>query len=376
MVLSSIIIIPQFFFNFSLLKTAAQLSSPFIRRTTIITTFPSAFGTSNCTKQRTIPAPTYPKRKNYNPKMKDVVCRYEGKGLKSARAGEPASFLVIVDQAMKANGVYVTFEGEHAVFGVIGLETTDNTTYAVNFNAPFAGKYKVEVDFLPLVGSFRKAIGGSFYITVKGKEPKATLDLTRALDRCKSDVPGEGVWLKCNSPYYNSSNCLREGMVFKPYSCQYQVWTQEELVYYATNGPPRWIMFIGNSVLRGVFFSALDLILGATGKGMTSSSSWKCWGNIDITIGNLRLTYQDFRASYLDSSTHELVCHGEKIASDSNQKYVQNATEFLHRVFVEGEEKPTTLVSYTRWGQPEQERKILDTVLESWDGNLVSLFFR
>lgn len=58
---------------------------------------------------------------------------------------------------------------------------------------------------------------------------------------------------------------------------------------------------MGTSTTRGIFWQLMDMVSPpALGANISFTQLWKCWGVLDYTIGNLRITYRDFRWHYPD----------------------------------------------------------------------------
>jgi len=69
---------------------------------------------------------------------------------------------------------------------------------------------------------------------------------------------------------------------------------------------PLWIAILGTSTTRGIFFEFVDTILPEQQTvNLTQSKWWKCWGVLDATIGNFRITYRDQRLHYGDEVLSE-----------------------------------------------------------------------
>lgn len=100
-----------------------------------------------------------------------------------------------------------------------------------------------------------------------------------------------GRWLEChNTPLA----CVRTGWVWVANDCHIPILSPDEIINHA----PTWIVFAGSSVERGTFLSTVDYVLGSRAANLTESDFWKCWGWMDLTVGNLRVSYLDFRIWY------------------------------------------------------------------------------
>lgn len=100
-----------------------------------------------------------------------------------------------------------------------------------------------------------------------------------------------GRWLEChNTPL----PCVRTGWVWVPSDCYIPVMSPGDII----NQRPTWIVFAGSSIERGSFLSVVDYVLGPRAANLTNSDYWKCWGWMDLAVGNLRISYLDFRVFY------------------------------------------------------------------------------
>ncbi len=226
------------------------------------------------------------------------------------------------------------------------------------------------------------------------------------MGRCSGGLPdARAFWFSCSTApgLPHPEECLRWGYSFRPQNgrCYYENWTNRDLVAYATNKalPPQWIVVAGTSRLRGVFLSAADhLLAGRRGEFETMS---KCWGRMDVEVGNLRLTFQDFRAQDIlgqwpiPEQERRFQCHNDKQASYDDSEYARNTTLFVERLFDpqkrqgkgkgkagdgdgDGDRVPTHLVfEYIERRKPELYRDIIfDAIPPDWRGAATGVFFR
>lgn len=100
-----------------------------------------------------------------------------------------------------------------------------------------------------------------------------------------------GRWLECHK---TPLLCVRTGWIWVPSDCYIPVMSADEII----NQTPTWIVFAGSSIERGTFLSIVDYILGPRAANLTNSDFWKCWGWMDLTVGNMRISYIDFRVFY------------------------------------------------------------------------------
>jgi len=149
---------------------------------------------------------------------------------------------------------------------------------------------------------------------------------TRVCDLSDLESSGKGRWVECDAAGIAPEQCLFDGWVYLPYNCQWDlVNTIDALeiskeIADARSGQPVWIVVTGSSIERGTLHALVDMLgsIGnydpATGdidgsvadalfKGINDvrgqGSTTKCWGWYDVQIGNIRLSYQDFRTVYM-----------------------------------------------------------------------------
>jgi len=149
-----------------------------------------------------------------------------------------------------------------------------------------------------------------------------------------------------------------------------------------------WIVFAGTSRLRGAFLAAVDQLLG--GKPGEFAIINKCWGRMDVTLGNTRLTYQDFRALTLapwplrtPDEPRTFQCHDTKQAMLDGMEFYQNATQFITHIFKRRAKdaafrQPTSfLFEKIRDAKEELYHDMLFQHLpRDWPGTAIAIFFR
>jgi len=136
-------------------------------------------------------------------------------------------------------------------------------------------------------------------------------------------LPDAGQWMKCTAPGLSKAHesFFRWGYPFPPRDgCYYDNWTPQELAVYASTPTTekKWLLILGSSKIRGVFLSAVDHLV--KGIGGQFEGIVICWGRMDVEVGHLRITYQDFRAPTRipwplpkDGLTE---CHGKNVSVD------------------------------------------------------------
>lgn len=244
-----------------------------------------------------------------------------GPGLRSASTGVPASFTIRLAGADgsgtrqgqqenpdweynvdKKRFIYVWVASEDNVF-VAGVRNNGNGTLTATYESSFPGDYLIHVEDVNLrvqdhFGRGRPIVGSPFSLTVSG-DPAVDVD---ALPVCGGQEEEEedlassywrtGSWVSSNIAARNHG-VLRDGWVFQPKTCVYEAFSYDDLMLLAGLDEPTWLLALGNSILRGVFLTILDMALAQGQKDEFSTSVVKkCWGFIDVRIGNLRISYQ------------------------------------------------------------------------------------
>ena len=142
---------------------------------------------------------------------------------------------------------------------------------------------------------FTEAQGSPWQLQVT---PAAPQPLPRR--RCKLGVDAlEGRWVRTSSGLC-SWGCPRDGWTLVSKTCHWHVHTPAEVHEKVTK--PLWLAILGNSIMRGALQALVDQLVpeawqsfvgieDAPGKG----TNVKCWGWLDFEVGNLRLSFQDYR---------------------------------------------------------------------------------
>jgi len=115
----------------------------------------------------------------------------------------------------------------------------------------------------------------------------------------------QGRWIRCSSACVEP--CPRDGWIFAPWDCSHRIYSPAQAQALASplaraRGRPLWIAVVGNSVLRGILHSMVDLLcegcdIFTDGQNNIplEGSIVKCWGWFDIALGSIRISYQDWR---------------------------------------------------------------------------------
>ena len=107
--------------------------------------------------------------------------------------------------------------------------------------------------------------------------------------QCTSIEP-HGRYVPCDPA--RTSACLASGWAWVPQNCHYKMYSAAEV---AAVPRPVWILYLGSSVMRGMFYSTLDMMLGPQAANLSGAGWFKCWNRLELTLGSMRVTYQDFR---------------------------------------------------------------------------------
>lgn len=191
----------------------------------------------------------------------------------------------------------------------------DHHTYIWEPNFP--GRYEVFVHELnhnhpPLSREFETAlIQPPYPIHIWGA---TELDMLSLNERIRDMTPcqqlpevnvyshWDGDWL---GPAFKLDNSLRNGWTFLPngdgMDCKIDTFTSRDL----GKIPKKVKVYVmGNSIMRGVFLSLVDLMLPVKDKvRLKDSIIGKCWGRASVTRGNLEVIYQGKNNDFISVAT-------------------------------------------------------------------------
>eukprot|EP00904_Undaria_pinnatifida_P003351 jgi/Undpi1/13016/HiC_scaffold_8.g02679.m1 len=287
--------------------------------------------------------------------------------------------------------MYVWIASMDQIFIAEVVNNGDGTLTAT-YQSSFPGIYSVYVEVVALEqpDEGRPIVGSPFTLTISG-EPSLDID---ALPICGTEKNEDiastfwrpGTWVSSNIAS-RSHGVMTDGWVFQPRMCVHDMFSYEDLMLLADLEEPTWVLVLGGSVQRGVFLMLIDLALAQGQKDeLLSSALAKCWGYLDIQIGNLRFTYQasgliadlkDFRLYTVAEKGDSTICNNEKLQSASTAAYVSSCKDFLDKVvFEEGTHWPTVIMALSNLVDDEGASNMpIEVMMEAlptnWDGSLV-----
>eukprot|EP00906_Rhabdomonas_costata_P017123 RCo024652 len=141
---------------------------------------------------------------------------------------------------------------------------------------------------------------------------------------------------------------------------------------------------MGSSKIRGVFLSAVDLLINRLGAGLDTLH--KCWGRMDVQLGNVRLSYVDVRAISVTHDNMALEHHVCRLCSYFDNSLVStnysqlefNTTQIVSSLLRDPWGPPTSLViDWSPFGPTEAPvaAKLL-AIPDDFRGQIVVMGFR
>eukprot|EP00667_Euglena_gracilis_P006945 EG_transcript_7011 len=310
------------------------------------------------------PAPAVFPRPLYHDHRNDFYCHtpslhtVSGPGLRRAHTKQ-RTFFDIQWAAGARTALYIWAANEHYMFA--GEVNTVDGKMVGSYIVDYPGEYELHVEEfwwsqhqtddpnLHRCGNDRYAVlpGSPFRLNVTG-EPANAITAPQRLPRCISQKGWlfghgwlDGAWVSARLASHRD-NVLRYGWVYQPRYCSFDVFSHQHLQA-AAQAAPKWLVFLGTSIQRGIFLTLVDLLLNSAQKaGVYDSITFKCWGWADFRFGNLRLSYGDWRI-HSCGAVNETVCHGEYIYSHDGAVQQRNGWALVDFVF-SGETWPDAVV--------------------------------
>jgi hypothetical protein len=276
--------------------------------------------------------------------------KYRVSEMQNLSVGEEGTFTVNTDGLVLSNSnlefVRVLFYGI-AIFCPQEWTSDVNGVWTARFHVLDPGLYRVYIESVFRMNRtkhlYRAIEGSPFTILVRPQKIKAAGDASVLASMPHHELPGSlipiigsvnypkdvcpdahwrtGRWLRC---HHTPEPCIRTGWVWVPEACHFRIFRSEELQQLPS---PLWIVFAGTSIHRGGFLSAADMLLGHRAANLTADKSWRCWGWLDVTFMNLRLSYIDFRF-------HVLLLKGDTVPKFIEPLYSSHVIQALRELGV------------------------------------------
>ena len=300
-------------------------------------------------------------------------------GPRRVETGVPTQWLVTVDPSAWKDDLQlkVVFIGP-TLFAAQSVDKLGNLTFAVQFTMADAGRYVAVIDLhqqyiakqLPR-RMYRWARASASPVEVLAFDRHRTYtgehcarEIALPQQPC-TDVGLAGRYVPCD-PGARAS-CLSSGWTWLPETCHYEMFTSEIV----RSKPPLWIAYMGSSVMRGMFYSTMDMLLGGEQSRNLSSAAWfKCWHYLQLELDGFHVSDHDFRSGYITddppANWHPNVRQRLKDYTHDRKNDVQRVGQ---RAFF-GELGPDLIVLELSGGE-----RIVPTVLEwlgpAWKGKMV-----
>jgi hypothetical protein len=342
---------------------------------------------------------SYPSLEDYTPGIYlPFSASLRGPGCTSAVTDQETFCEIVLNQTDPGiKYAYATFESEDTVFAVIARLSGPNT-FRITFTPFLAGNYTLVIDLLTKLHFIPVLAGRDSFVPVKDFTTGASANKKKFSSSDSSDdgrlmnvlpsrrcsgLPSSGKWMRCSSKHISSPlECLRWGWTFRASDdgCYFDNWKYKDLEAYSSSDKTesKWIVFLGTSRIRGVFLSLLDHLVN--GKQRMFLKIHQCWGRIDVTVGKIRITYQDFRGLTslkwpLPGKQMDIVeCHGELLANAASE-FARNSTNFVKKLFESPNIPSAVAVDWSREADPRVYAELISIPL-TWSGSLVFINFR
>ncbi|CAN0033491.1 unnamed protein product, partial [Ascophyllum nodosum] len=339
-------------------------------------------------------SPSNEQEHSYNGERPRSKHTAEGEGLYHATVNKRASFTIRltsengkppVDRWNVQHGLffYVWIANEDQIF-TAEVVNEGNGILTATYESSFPGDYLVYVEAIVLsrMDEGRPISGSPFALTISG-DPAVDIDGLPTCGTVQEDTTEsfwkEGTWVSSNIAS-STSGVGRDGWVFQPKTCVHDMFSYDDLMLLASLNEPTWLLVLGGSVQRGLFLTMVDMVLAQGQKDdFDTSPIQKCWGYADVTVGHLRLTYQDMRMFTVTNAEDSLECHNEKLVSGSTADFVQSGRLFLNStVFGDGHPWPDVIAAPAFFTANVKDPNFAITVLTealpaTWQGTLLML---
>lgn len=273
----------------------------------------------------------------------DVVL---GGAIKSAIVGETQNIWLNVSNSNIV--VYAHFASSRRI--VIQTKTYyEQGKVRLEYNLPEMGYYRLII-FLIDSESFQKSVVQGSPFVLYAKPRTNSLFSNRNMNPTKPYCTNMS-WLPGSYQIQIESSKTAFGYVWEPDDCHLHYFNPAVQLPHLSE--KMWIVLTGSSVQRGTFFALLDAILKDKASNLTNSEFWKCWGWMDFSMGNFRLSYLDFRPWRGGISDNEV-----------EQNYMDHAFEAFTYLGTHGDTSPDVI--YTEISQSMSLSSV--QTLKSWLG--------
>ncbi len=308
----------------------------------------------------------FPPTSQYLPqlfKYNGISLKCSGKGFESPTVDFLNKFHCVMDHTSTALSKKEIFGIHHFAMEssdtVIGSYSSQahamENNFTFEYSTKFPGVFVISFDLILHAGGVALQAYRSGSVTVQRRDASqaATFTVasiaTKTIDTtsppCIDNINhlGDGYWLKCSSVLYSSAfnDCNAWGYVFVPDGnmCGHHTWNHDELMVKSRAPEKRWIVVVGCSIRRGVYFRAIGLLLGPEASRNMAVVD-KCWGRIDVEVGNIKLTFVDFRGPVYGSwppkneTFNAIECHGNRVMSNEFE-FQNNSVHFMKSLFAD-----------------------------------------